>query len=91
MGGSARGGDRCIDRHWPPALKDSGAWPLTSLCQSFLIGALTRLIDLDTILRRKIVELVARASVVTTLAPAVAELSPAADVAVFDIVLARLA
>lgn len=33
----------------------------------------------------------ARASVVVTLAPPVAELSPAAEVAVFDIVLARLA
>src|SRR5206468_2043277 len=27
---------------WPPALKDAGAWPLTSLRQSFLNGALTR-------------------------------------------------
>ena len=47
-----------IDRNWPPALKDSGAWPLTSLRQSFLNGALTRLPDPDTILRRKIVEFV---------------------------------
>jgi len=49
-----------IDRHWPPAFKDTGAWPLTSLRQSFLNGALTRLIDPDTILRRKIVEFVER-------------------------------
>ncbi len=34
------------------------AWPLTSLPQSFLNGTLTRLIDPDTILRRKIVEFV---------------------------------
>ena len=27
-----------IDRHWPPAFKDAGAWPLTSLRQSFLNG-----------------------------------------------------
>ena len=24
-----------IDRHWPPVFKDTGAWPLTSLRQSF--------------------------------------------------------
>ena len=47
-----------IDRHWPPALKESGAWPLTSLRQSFLNGSLTRLIDPDSILRRKIVDFV---------------------------------
>ena len=47
-----------IDRHWPPAFKDTGAWPLTSLRQSFLNGSLTRLIDPDSILRRKIVEFV---------------------------------
>ena len=49
-----------IDRHWPAAFKDAGAWPLTSLRQSFLNGALTRLIDPDAILRQKIVEFVAR-------------------------------
>ena len=37
-----------IDRHWPPIFKNTGAWPLTSLRQSFLNGALTRLIDPDT-------------------------------------------
>ena len=37
-----------IDRHWPPAFKDAGAWPLTSLRQSFLNGALTRLMDPDS-------------------------------------------
>jgi hypothetical protein len=47
-----------LDRNWPPALKESGAWPLTSLRQCFLNGALTRLPDPDTILRRKIVEFV---------------------------------
>ena len=49
-----------IDRNWPPAFKDTGAWPLTSLRQSFLDGSLTRLIDPDTILKRQIVEFVAR-------------------------------
>ena len=47
-----------IDRHWPPAFKDAGAWPLTSLRQSFLNGALTRLMDPDAVLRRRIVEFV---------------------------------
>ena len=47
-----------IDRHWPPAFKESGAWPLTSLRQSFLNGALTRLMDPDAVLRRRIVEFV---------------------------------
>ena len=49
-----------IERNWPPALKDSGAWPLSSLRQSFLNGSLTRLLDPDTILRGKIVEFVLR-------------------------------
>ncbi|MGC8731603.1 MAG: DUF499 domain-containing protein [Halothiobacillaceae bacterium] len=47
-----------IDRNWPPALKESGAWPLSSLRQSFLNGSLTRLLDPDTTLRGKIVEFV---------------------------------
>ena len=47
-----------IDRHWPPAFKTTGAWPLTSLRQSFLNGALTRLIDPDAVLKRRIVEFV---------------------------------
>lgn len=49
-----------IERNWPPALKESGAWPLSSLRQSFLNGSLTRLLDPDTILRGKIVEFVAK-------------------------------
>ena len=48
-----------IDRHWPPAFKETGAWPLTSLRQSFLNGTLTRLMDPDAVLRRKVVEFVA--------------------------------
>jgi hypothetical protein len=47
-----------IERNWPPALKESGAWPLTSLRQSFLNGSLTRLIDPDAILKGKIAEFV---------------------------------
>jgi hypothetical protein len=47
-----------IERNWPPALKDSGAWPLASLRQSFLNGSLTRLLDPDAVLRTKIVEFV---------------------------------
>lgn len=49
-----------LERNWPPALKDVGAWPLSSLRQSFLSGALTRLIDPDTVLRSKILEFVSR-------------------------------
>jgi hypothetical protein len=49
-----------IERHWPPALKESGTWPLASLRQSFLNGALTRLLDPDAVLRGKIVEFVGR-------------------------------
>ncbi len=49
-----------IERNWPPALKESGAWPLSSLRQSFLNGSLTRLLDPDTVLRGKIVEFVSR-------------------------------
>lgn len=49
-----------LDRKWPPALKEAGAWPLASLRQSFLNGSLTRLPDPDTTLRTKIVEFVER-------------------------------
>ena len=49
-----------IERNWPPALKESGAWPLASLRQSFLNGSLTRLLDPDTALRGKIVEFVGK-------------------------------
>ncbi len=47
-----------IERNWPPSLKESGAWPLASLRQSFLNGSLTRLVDPDAVLRNKIVEFV---------------------------------
>ena len=47
-----------LGRQWPPAFKGSGAWPLTSLRQSFLDGSLTRLRDPDATLRHKIVEFV---------------------------------
>ena len=49
-----------IERNWPPALKDSGAWPLSSLRQSFLNGSLRACLDPDTTLRGKIVEFVSR-------------------------------
>jgi hypothetical protein len=51
-------GANYIERNWPPALKESGAWSLKGLRQSFLNGALTRLPDPDAILRRKVVEFV---------------------------------
>jgi hypothetical protein len=49
-----------IERNWPPAFKDHGAWPLSSLRQSFLNGALTRLLDPDGVLRAKLAEFVGR-------------------------------
>ena len=49
-----------IERNWPPALKEVGAWPLASLRQSFLNGSLTRLVDPDATLKSKIVEFVTR-------------------------------
>ena len=49
-----------IDRNWPPAFKETGAWPLTSLRQSFLDSSLTRLVDPDATLRRQIVEFVSK-------------------------------
>ncbi len=49
-----------LDRNWPPALKESGAWPLSSLRQSFLNGSLTRLLDPDGVLKAKIVEFVVK-------------------------------
>lgn len=49
-----------IERNWPTALKDSGAWPLAGLRQSFLNGSLTRLVDPDAILKAKIVEFISR-------------------------------
>ena len=47
-----------IDRNWPPALRESGAWPLSSLRQSFMNGSLTRLLDPDQVLRQRILEFV---------------------------------
>ncbi|MHB1011998.1 MAG: DUF499 domain-containing protein [Desulfobacteria bacterium] len=49
-----------IERNWPPALKESAAWPLASLRQSFLNGALTRLMDPDGFLKGKVVEFVTK-------------------------------
>jgi hypothetical protein len=47
-----------IDRNWPVALKDSGAWPLKGLRKAFLDGSLTRLLDPEDVLRRQIVAFV---------------------------------
>ncbi len=49
-----------LDRNWPKALKESGAWPLSGLRQSFLNGSLTRLLDPDSTLRGKITEFVSK-------------------------------
>ena len=47
-----------LERNWPPALKESGAWPMASLRQSFLNGSLTRLVDPDATLKNKVVQFV---------------------------------
>ena len=47
-----------IERNWPPAFKDTGAWPLRGLRQNFLDGSLTRLLDTDSVLKQKLVEFV---------------------------------
>jgi hypothetical protein len=49
-----------IERNWPPALKGSGAWPLSGLRQSFLNGALTRLLDPDSVLKGKVCEFIGK-------------------------------
>ncbi len=49
-----------LERNWPTALKESGAWPLRGLRQSFLDGALTRLLDPEEVLRKQIVVFVER-------------------------------
>jgi hypothetical protein len=47
-----------LERNWPPALKDGGAWPLKGLRQAFLDGTLTRLLDPEEVLRKQIVTFV---------------------------------
>jgi hypothetical protein len=49
-----------LERNWPSTFEESGAWPLASLRQSFLNGALTRLVDPDAVLKTKIVEFVGK-------------------------------
>lgn len=44
-----------IERNWPPAHKETGAWPLNGLRQAFLDGSLIRLPDPEAVLRRQIV------------------------------------
>jgi hypothetical protein len=49
-----------LQRAWPAALAASGAWPLQSLRQSFLNGALTRLLDPGATLKARLCEFVAK-------------------------------
>lgn len=51
-------GSTYLDGKWPKALKESGAWPLSGLRQSFLNGSFTRLLDPDATLKAKITEFV---------------------------------
>jgi hypothetical protein len=43
-----------IERNWPPALKESGAWPLASLKAAFFQGYFTRLEKAEDALRQTI-------------------------------------
>jgi hypothetical protein len=43
-----------IERNWPPAFKESGAWPLESLKAAFFQGQFTRLENADEALRTTI-------------------------------------
>src|SRR5207249_7484210 len=47
-----------IERNWPPALKESGVWPLASLKAAFFQGQFTRLEKADDALRTTIVRAV---------------------------------
>ncbi len=49
-----------LERHWPEAFKESGAWPLKSLRQALLDGSLDRVISPDEYLKRKVPEFVAK-------------------------------
>jgi len=49
-----------LERRWPQAFKESGAWPLKSLRQAFLDGSLDRLVDPDQCLRERIPEFVTK-------------------------------
>lgn len=49
-----------LERKWPQAFKESGAWLLLSLRQAFLNGSMEGVIDPDTYLRAKIPEFVTR-------------------------------
>ncbi|HEX5481495.1 MAG TPA: hypothetical protein VFZ08_02590 [Terriglobia bacterium] len=47
-----------LERNWPVALKEGGAWPLKGCRQAFLDGSLTRLLDPEEVLRIQIVSFV---------------------------------
>ncbi|MBI2833279.1 MAG: ATP-binding protein [Acidobacteria bacterium] len=49
-----------VERRWPEPFKETGAWPLSSLRQAFLTGAMERLVDVDTYLKSKVPEFVSR-------------------------------
>jgi len=49
-----------IKRHWPPALKESGAWPLASLKAAFFQGNFTRLEKAEDALKQMLLGAVQR-------------------------------
>ena len=53
-------GSSYIERNWPPALKESGAWPLASLKAAFFQGQFTRLEKAEDALRTTIARAVSQ-------------------------------
>ena len=49
-----------LERNWPAALRDSGAWPLAGVRKAFLDGSLTRLPDPEGALKASVPRLVER-------------------------------
>lgn len=47
-----------VQRNWPGALKESGAWPLAGLRKAFVDGSLVRLPDPEKVLVEKVAEFV---------------------------------
>jgi len=47
-----------IERNWPMALREAGAWPLAGLRQAFLDGSLTRLLNPEQTLVEQIIRFV---------------------------------
>src|SRR5207249_3160036 len=49
-----------VERNWPPALRESGAWPLATLKSAFFQGSFTRLENAEEALRQMIMRAVSQ-------------------------------